>query len=202
MAEIVLNATVLVLNRSYLPIHVTSARRAFALVYRDVARVVNEEYETFDFESWRRRRGAEGNALIGTPSGAICVPRVILLPSFDRVPKRHVRYSRVNVFARDKFTCQYCGDRPHRSELNLDHVIPRALGGRTTWENVVCSCVECNRHKGGRTPQQARLRLKRVPAKPRWTPLMNHIGSSVRYNEWRPFLSIVERNGRTAGCSD
>ena len=129
MAEIVLNATVLVLNRSYLPIHVTSARRAFALVYRDVARVVNEEYETFDFESWRRRRGAEGNALIGTPSGAICVPRVILLPSFDRVPKRHVRYSRVNVFARDKFTCQYCGDRPHRSELNLDHVIPRCARG-------------------------------------------------------------------------
>jgi 5-methylcytosine-specific restriction endonuclease McrA len=112
-----------------------------------------------------------------------------------------VRYSRVNVFARDKFTCQYCGERPHRSELNLDHVIPRALGGRTTWENVVCSCVECNRRKGGRTPQQARLRLKRIPAKPRWTPLMNHIGSSVRYNEWRPFLSIVERNGRTAGCS-
>jgi hypothetical protein len=99
VAEIVLNATVLVLNRSYLPIHVTSARRAFALIYRDVARVVNEEYETFDFESWRRRRGAEGNASIGTPSGAICVPRVILLPSFDRVPKRHVRYSRVSTAA-------------------------------------------------------------------------------------------------------
>jgi hypothetical protein len=60
----VLNATVLVLNRSYLPIHVTSARRAFALVYRDLARVVNEEYETFDFESWRRRRGDEHSAVI------------------------------------------------------------------------------------------------------------------------------------------
>ena len=197
-----LNATVLVLNRSYLPIHVTSARRAFALAYRDLARVVNEEYETFDFESWRRRRGDADSAVIGTPSGAICIPRVILLPSFDRVPKRHVRYSRVNVFARDKFTCQYCGERPHRSELNLDHVIPRALGGRTTWENVVCSCVECNRRKGGRTPQQARLRLQRIPTRPRWTPLMNHIGSSVRYNEWRPFLSIVERSGRSAECSD
>ena len=197
-----LNATVLVLNRSYLPIHVTSARRAFALVYRDVARVVNEEYETFDFESWRRRRGNGATASIGTPSGAICVPRVILLTSFDSVPKRHVRYSRVNVFARDKFTCQYCGERPHRSKLNLDHVIPRSLGGRTTWENVVCSCVDCNRRKGGRTPQQARLRLQRIPAKPRWTPLMNHIGASVRYNEWRPFLSIVERSGRSAGCSD
>jgi 5-methylcytosine-specific restriction endonuclease McrA len=202
VTEDVLNATVLVLNRSYLPIHVTSVRRAFALVYRDLARVVNEEYETFDFESWRLRRGADGASVIGTPSGLICVPRVILLPSFDRVPKRHVRYSRINVFARDKFTCQYCGEQPHRSQLNLDHVIPRALGGRTTWENVVCCCVECNRRKGGRTPQQARLRLRRIPAKPRWAPLMNHIGSSVRYNEWRPFLSIVERTGRSAECSD
>jgi 5-methylcytosine-specific restriction endonuclease McrA len=193
----VLNSSVLVLNRSYLPIHVTSVRRAFALVYRDLARVVNVEYETFDFETWRRQRAGEEGS-IGTPSGSILVPRVILLPGFDRVPKRHVRYSRVNIFHRDKYTCQYCGERPHRSQLNLDHVIPRSLGGRTTWENVVCSCVECNRRKGGRTPHQARLRLSRQPARPRWTPLMSHIGMTVRYNEWRPFLSIVEANNRTA----
>ena len=195
-----LNSTVLVLNRSYLPIHVTSARRAFALIYRDAARVVNEDYETFDFDGWRRRRVSAGGPAVGTPSGSIGVPRVILLPGFDRVPKRHIRYSRINVFARDKFTCQYCGDRPHRSQLNLDHVIPRSLGGRTTWENVVCSCVVCNRRKGGRTPQQARLRLIRAPSKPRWTPLMNHIGLSVRYNEWRPFLSIVEKSNRAGRC--
>jgi 5-methylcytosine-specific restriction endonuclease McrA len=198
----VLNSTVLVLNRSYLPIHVTSARRAFALIYRDAARVVNEDYETFDFDGWRRRRVREGSAAVGTPSGSIGVPKVILLPGFDRVPKRHIRYSRINVFARDKFTCQYCGEQPHRSQLNLDHVIPRSLGGRTTWENVVCSCVVCNRRKGGRTPQQARLRLMRAPSKPRWTPLMNHIGLSVRYNEWRPFLSIVEKNNRAGRCSE
>jgi 5-methylcytosine-specific restriction endonuclease McrA len=197
----VLNSTVLVLNRSYLPIHVTSARRAFALIYREVARVVNDEYETFDFDGWRRRRVPEGGAGVGTPSGSICVPRVIVLPGFDRVPKRHIRYSRINVFARDKFTCQYCGEQPHRSQLNLDHVIPRSLGGRTTWENVVCSCVDCNRRKGGRTPQQARLRLIRAPSKPRWTPLMNHIGLSVRYNEWRPFLSIVEKSNRAGRSS-
>ncbi len=196
------NSTVLVLNRSYLPIHVTSARRAFALIYRDVARVVNEAYETFDFDGWRRRRVPEGGAAVGTPSGSIGIPRVILLPGFDRVPKRHIRYSRTNVFARDKFTCQYCGQQPQRSQLNLDHVIPRSLGGRTTWENVVCSCVDCNRRKGGRTPQQARLRLIRVPAKPRWTPLMKHIGLSVRHNEWRPFLSIVEKSNRSGRSSE
>jgi 5-methylcytosine-specific restriction endonuclease McrA len=193
-----LNSRVLVLNRSYLPIHVTSARRAFSLIYRQTARAVNEEYETFDFEQWRRQEIA-GEA-VGMVNGRIRVPRVIVLPGFDRIPKRHVRYSRVNVFARDKFTCQYCGRRPPRSQLNLDHVIPRSLGGRTTWENVVCSCVDCNRRKGGRTPQQARLRLQRSPSKPRWTPLMNLIVSSVRYREWRPFLHVV--SAPTASFAD
>jgi 5-methylcytosine-specific restriction endonuclease McrA len=199
-----LNSTVLVLNRSYLPIHVTTVRRAFSLIYQEQARAVNEDYETFDFASWRRLEAPlDGECeCIGTSGGAIRVPRVIVLVGFDRIPKRHVRYSRVNVFARDKFTCQYCGDKPPRSQLNLDHVVPRSLGGKTSWENVVCSCVECNRRKGGRTPEQARLRLRRAPSRPRWTPLMNLMVSNVRYNEWRPFLSIVDGGHRSAGVAD
>jgi len=197
-----LNSTVLVLNRSYLPIHVTSVRRAFSLIYQDQARVLNEEYATFDFASWRRLSAPREAECIGTSSGAIRVPRVIVLIGFDRIPKRHVRYSRVNIFARDKFTCQYCGGKPHRSLLNLDHVIPRALGGKTSWENVVCSCVDCNRRKGGRTPEQARLRLCRAPSRPNWAPLMNLIVSNVRYNEWRPFLSIVEAGPRSPGIAE
>ena len=120
------------------------------------------------------------------------MPRVIVLSSYDRIPRRHVRYSRLNVFTRDKYTCQYCGAKPPRAKLNLDHVVPRAHGGRTTWENVVCSCVDCNRRKGGRTPEQARLPLRRKPARPRWTPMANLGMPSVRYKEWRPFLGIVE----------
>ncbi len=193
-----LNQSVLVLNRSYLPIHVTTARRAFSLVYQEVARVVDDEYQTFDFQAWQRVR-ANGES-VGTPSGRLAVPRVIVLLTFDRVPKRHVRYSRVNVFTRDKYTCQYCGIRPHRSQLNLDHVIPRSLGGKTTWENVVTSCVDCNRRKGGRTPEQARFRLRRRPERPRWTPLMNIVSSSVRYEEWRPFLGVVDGGPRIAGA--
>ena len=192
-----LNSGVLVLNRSYLPIHVTSVRRAFSLVYQEVARVVDEHYETFDFESWSQIE-VNGSDRIGLRGGAIAVPRVIVLTSFDRVPRRHVRYSRVNVFARDKFTCQYCGERPHRSRLNLDHVIPRSLGGRTTWENVVTSCVDCNRRKGGRTPEQARLRLRRAPARPRWTPLVNLVMPGIRYSQWQPFLSVVDAGPRVA----
>jgi 5-methylcytosine-specific restriction endonuclease McrA len=187
-----LNSSVLVLNRSYLPIHVTSVRRAFSLVYQDLACVVNDRYETFSFDSWRRVKAEFETEVIGTPSGEIRVPRVIVLSGYDRVPKRHVRYSRANVFTRDKYTCQYCGERKPRAQLNLDHVIPRSLGGRTTWENVVCSCVECNRQKGGRTPEQARFRLRRPPGRPRWTPLMNIAATGTRYTEWRPFLTVID----------
>jgi len=197
-----LDSRVLVLNRSYMPIHVTSARRAFTLIYQDGARALDATYQTFDFDQWRQLPADGEPASVGTADGRIRVPRVIVLVTFDRMPKRHVRYSRVNVFARDKYTCQYCGDRPARTELNLDHVVPRSLGGRTTWENVVCSCVDCNRRKGGRTPQQARLRLKRKPARPRWTPLMNLAISTTRYEEWRPFLGIVDGGLRPTGTGD
>lgn len=204
-----LNSPVLVLNRSYLPVHVTSVRRAFSLVYQGIARVVDGEYRTFDFEQWsrlrvlngheRRHNGHEhhdaphnGAEWVGTSRGHLAAPRVIVLTVFDRVPRRHVRFSRANVMTRDGFTCQYCGDRPPRSQLNLDHVVPRAHGGRSTWENVVASCLDCNRRKGGRTPEQAGLRLLRAPARPRWTPLATLPLAHVRHDEWRPFLRVVE----------
>lgn len=187
-----LNSSVLVLNRSYLPVHVTSARRAFTLLYQGIARVVDEQYQTFDFESWSQLAVARDAEAIGTSGGPIRIPRVIVLIAFDRLPKRHVRFSRINLMARDNFQCQYCAKKPHRAELNLDHVVPRSLGGRSTWENVVTSCVDCNRKKGGRTPRQAHLKLLRRPERPRWTPLANLMWSSVRYREWRPFLSVVD----------
>jgi len=187
-----LNSSVLVLNRSYLPVHVTSARRAFTLLYQGIARVVDEQYQTFDFEAWSQLAVARDAEAIGTSGGPIRIPRVIVLIAFDRLPKRHVRFSRINLMARDNFQCQYCALRPHRAELNLDHVVPRSLGGRSTWENVVTSCVDCNRRKGGRTPRQAHLKLLRKPERPRWTPLANLMWSSVRYREWRPFLSVVD----------
>jgi 5-methylcytosine-specific restriction endonuclease McrA len=187
-----MNSNVLVLNRSYLPIHVTSARRAFSLICKGVARVIDEQYQTFDFESWAELGAAIDGDAVGTTSGPLRIPRVIVLVTFDRIPKRHVRFSRLNIFARDDFTCQYCGRRAPRADLNLDHVIPRALGGRSTWDNVVCSCLGCNRRKGGRTPRQAGMHLRRRPVKPRWTPLSNLVASTVRYKEWRPFLNVVD----------
>ena len=132
----ILNTKVLILNRSYLPIHVTSVKRAFVLLYQGIAKAVNEQYQTFDFDSWSDLSIATHYETVGMVNRVIRVPRVILLVSYDRVPKRQVRFSRFNIYARDKLTCQYCHRRLPRQELNLDHVIPRSQGGVSVWENV------------------------------------------------------------------
>ncbi len=186
-----LNSKVLVLNRSYLPVHVTSVKRAFALLYQGVARAVDEQYRTFDFASWRDL-AIEHHDRVGIIGGAMRVPRVLLLVAYERVPKRHVRFSRFNIYARDHNTCQYCGRRLPRTELNLDHVKPRSRGGLSTWENIVCSCHSCNRRKGGRTPEEARMLLIRKPQRPQWTPFSTEMFSLRRYEEWMPFLSTVD----------
>ena len=124
LAAGLLNSKVLVLNRSYLPVHVTSVKRAFALLYQGVAKAVDEQYRTFDFDSWRDLAIEVHHERLGIVDGFIRVPRVLLLTAYERVPKRHVRFSRFNIFARDNNTCQYCGKRLPRTELNLDHVNP------------------------------------------------------------------------------
>ncbi|HSQ11678.1 MAG TPA: HNH endonuclease [Candidatus Deferrimicrobium sp.] len=188
----ILNTKVLILNRSYLPIHVTSVKRAFVLLYQGIAKAVNEQYQTFDFDSWSDLSISAHYETVGMVNRVIRVPRVILLVTYDRVPKRQVRFSRFNIYARDKLTCQYCHRRLPRQELNLDHVIPRSQGGVSIWENVVCSCHECNRRKGGRTPQQAGMLLTRNPVRPQWTPFMQETFSLSRYREWTPFLNTVD----------
>jgi len=185
----VLNSKVLVLNRSYLPVHVTSVRRALSLLYQDMAQAVDQEYRTFDFASWAALAPTE--EAIGLVNAAIRVPRVILLCAYDRMPKRQVRFSRHNVFLRDHHRCQYCARQLPRVELNLDHVVPRSRGGASAWENVVCSCHRCNRAKGGRTPAEAGMRLLRDPFRPQWTPFMVEAYRQRRHDAWMPFLSGI-----------
>lgn len=186
-----LNTAVLVLNRNYQPVHVTSVRRAFTLLYSGLARAIDSQYRLYDFASWSSLSSSNHES-ISTISRAIRVPRVVVLTAFEHLPKGRVRFSRLNIYARDHDTCQYCGQHLPRSQLNLDHVIPRTLGGRTAWENIVCSCIECNLKKGGRTPDQARMKLIRAAVRPRWTPFFRSTGKKASYREWLPFLSLAD----------
>lgn len=186
-----LNAAVLVLNRNYQPVHVTNVKRAITLLYQGVARAIDEEYRLYDFDDWSALSAAVGEDSIGGVRRRMRIPRVLVLSAFEKLPRARVRFSRLNIYVRDKDTCQYCGRRRRRSELNLDHVVPRAQGGRTCWENVVCSCISCNLKKGGRTPEQAGMRLARQPFRPKWTPLLRGAREAT-VRAWLPFLSLAE----------
>jgi 5-methylcytosine-specific restriction endonuclease McrA len=186
-----LDGSVLVLNRVYQPIHVTSVRRALTLLYAGAAKAIDDQFQLFDFESWSALSAASHDA-VGTVGRSIRVPRVVVLLVYDRLPRSRIRFSRFNIYARDGDTCQYCGQHRPRADLNLDHVVPRSRGGTTTWENVVCSCVRCNLRKGGRTPDEAGMRLLKAPARPRWMPLFRSAARSALHREWRPFLSLAD----------
>ncbi len=187
-----LSSHVLVLNRSYIPINITTVRRAFVLLYQGFAKAVDRQFETFDFDSWSELSVATHDETIGLIGRMVRIPRVILLTGYDRVPKRHVRFSRHNIYVRDGNVCQFCGHRYQRSDLNLDHVIPRAQGGKTVWENVVTSCIPCNRRKGGLSPAEVGMKLLKVPARPRWTPFMDFSTRDINYREWKPYFNIVD----------
>ena len=192
-----LDLNVLVLNRGYSPVRVVSARRAFVMLFKRAAEVVhvsNGQYLSYDFESWaeiaqlQREFEEDEHDWIRTVSSSIAVPRVIRLFEYDRLPAQQVRLNRRNLFARDRNRCQYCGKFFPSSELSIDHVVPRTQGGGESWENLVCSCVACNSRKGGRTPDQARMKLIRSPGKPKRHPLIAMRLGNERYQTWKAFL--------------
>jgi 5-methylcytosine-specific restriction endonuclease McrA len=193
-----LEASVLVLNKLYLAVHIVSVRRAICLLCKDVAEVVSLEeglFATYNFSTWRelsefraRHFRQEDDDWIQTVNSEIQVPRVIRLMAYEKLPKQTVKFNRRNIFARDNNQCQYCGRKYPTSELSLDHVIPRSQGGHNTWDNIVCACVGCNVRKGGRTPKQAGLSLVRKPEKPKRSPLLNLKLTHRKYQSWKTFL--------------
>jgi 5-methylcytosine-specific restriction endonuclease McrA len=141
---------VLVLNASYEPINVCTVRRAVVLLLKEKAELL----ERADRDLF-------------AVSQKLPHPLVIRLITYVRIPRTHrQRLTRRAVFARDQWTCQYCGSQTH---LTLDHVTPKSKGGETTWENVVASCAPCNRRKGSHLPAEAGMRLTRPPRAPHAT---------------------------------
>ena len=187
-----LSSPVLVLNKFFIPVSVTSLKRAFILLYGGAAKAVSEDYETFDFNSWSEVATASEDDCVRTVSHIIKAPRVIILMRYEGYYKKQPKFNRINIFRRDGGHCQYCGKTFARQELTIDHVVPKSKGGTSTWENVVCSCGKCNRKKGGRTPEEARMKLLNKPVKPKWGPFSNVFIKAVQYKEWEPFLNFVD----------
>lgn len=171
----------LVLTRDFSPHKIVPWERAVMMLFQGKIRVV-EEYQSdeavvgvlpphrhADFRKVIHALGARAQAgcdvVIRTPSVASLINPVGCV-------KRGVKFSRINVFTRDGFRCQYCGEQKKMADLNYDHVVPRHLGGKTVWENIVASCYKCNGRKANRTPEQAGMKLRRKPYKPRSLPMI------------------------------
>jgi 5-methylcytosine-specific restriction endonuclease McrA len=124
---------------------------------------------------------------VHSPSRALQLPSVIALRQFVR-PSEYPAFTRFNLFLRDRFRCVYCGSG---RELTFDHVVPRAQGGRTTWENVATACAPCNLKKGGRTPRQAGMHIEREPIRPTSWHLQDHgrkFPPNYLHDSWRDYL--------------
>lgn len=168
-----MDGVVLVLNQNFEPLNVCNIPRAFRLVFGARAEVV--EYD---------------HTVVRTVRAAFHAPSVIRLQHQVRRPRPRVKLSRREVFARDGHVCQYCGR--HGSDLTLDHVLPRHRGGAHSWENLVTACMPCNHRKGGRTPEEARMRLARPPFEPR-ADLYSRFGPYLgdeRNEAWRSYLFL------------
>ena len=186
----VLDRPVLVLNRSWLAVQVTSVYRAFNLLWLGAAKVVNPKtFSTYDFESWKDASEHAREDYINTVNFKFKAPEVILLTRYNGFIRRTPGLSRRAIFERDRHTCQYCGSTLPANDLTLDHVIARCRGGHTSWDNVVVACVRCNARKGSRTPNEAGMRLLRKPHKPRWHALPGWRVSKGLYSSWEKFLS-------------
>src|SRR4030067_3759248 len=149
---IMINYPVLVLNQSYEPLTVCRPRPAVVLISQGKAEMIEN-----------------GLCYIHTLTTVFELPSVIRLDRMIKRPHRQRKMTRYEIFNRDKYACQYCGEQSRH--LTLDHVIPRYRGGQHTWENVVSACVDCNRKKAGKTPKEANMKPIRTPAPPTGSPL-------------------------------
>jgi 5-methylcytosine-specific restriction endonuclease McrA len=168
-----MNGVVLVLNQNYEPLNVTNLPRAFRLIFGLKAEILEYDHQ-----------------IIRTVTQEFHAPAVIRLQHQVKRPRPRVKLTRREVFARDRHTCQYCGRQAH--DLTLDHIVPRHRGGSHTWDNLVAACKACNHRKGGKTPEEARVRLLRVPFEPRsdlyslFTPYL----ADDRNENWRTYLFL------------
>ena len=186
-----LEEPVLGLNRNWLWIGMLNVRIAMTKLIGsdedgDKAVVVDRDYVQHNFGSWIKQP-IVGERFIRTPRLLIPVPEIVLVTRYGEVPKHTVRFSRIRILKRDKFTCQYCGAQPGMADLTMDHVMPVSRGGKTVWENCVACCYECNARKADRMPSEAGIRLKRPPRVP-FSDMEDRVHAGEIKEVWKPFL--------------
>jgi 5-methylcytosine-specific restriction endonuclease McrA len=183
---------VLVLNRNWQAINIKTPADIFCQMATDVATALDIKGSDWmvptKWEDWMKLPIREGDLSIGTAHGPIRVPTVVVLARFSRVPMKRPKFNARNLWARDGGRCQYTGRELRPGEGNIDHVIPRSRGGKTSWENCVLSAREVNNRKANRTPEEAGLVLKKLPSAPPELPVTMLLKNVHEIPDWEPFL--------------
>lgn len=185
-------STVLVLNRNWQAIGVKTPVEAFSMIASGAATALDIEtsgnIRPVTWTEWLTLPVREGDNAIGTVSGRVRVPSVLVLAKFDKVPKKRPKFGVRGIWERDGGTCQYTGRKLRPHEGNIDHIVPLSRGGPTSWENCVLADKRVNSRKGSKLPEEAGLKLLRRPAVPREVPVTLLIKNTHRVREWEMFL--------------
>lgn len=188
---------ILVLNKYYQAIQITTLQRAICHLVKGTAKVITPDWTTHTFEEWLKisqfyNGNGDDKKFIRSPSITFLIPDAIYLPYYESLPQNEVVFSRQNLLLRDRFTCQYCGKiLKNPKERTIDHVIPKSRGGKTIWSNVVLCCKKCNLKKGDRTPEEAGLKLLKTPKPPRWQALILEEFPKHKKEKWKVFLNFA-----------
>lgn len=196
----IVNKNVLVLNKYFMAVQVSTVQKAIKALVTGHARVVDDTYSTFDLHQWVKetftRRDdkveiAKYEGLVRSPSIQLLAPQVICFPDCEHSKPliETVKYSRRNVYQRDKNVCQYCSKKFGKEHLTLDHVIPKSRGGKSSWANIVTCCTWCNGKKGDKLLKELGWKLKQQPKRPKWR---SHVGipfDQIKKEYWQRFLS-------------
>jgi 5-methylcytosine-specific restriction endonuclease McrA len=191
MDDILNRPIVLVLNRNWQAINVRTPQEAFVQMATDVATALNIDGENMvpaRWAEWIKLPVCANDYAVRTPSGPIRVPAIIVLSRFAKVPKRRPKFSARAIWARDGGQCQYTGANLRPSEGNIDHVLPRSRGGKTSWENCVLASKDVNSGKADRLPEEVGLRLLKSPTAPRELPSTLFIRNVNGIAAWKHFL--------------
>lgn len=184
----ILERPTLVLNRNWQPVSVTTVARALVMLWNDIARMVEpEEFRLYNWSDWAGHEPPPGVLCVRAARLRLRVPEVVCLAHYDRLPSTAVTFSRRNVAKRDHYTCQYCGAQPGAEDITVDHVVPRAQGGASSWTNCVAACIRCNARKADRTPETAGMKLRKRPIRPAWKPF--YAAQGARIESWSRFIN-------------
>jgi 5-methylcytosine-specific restriction endonuclease McrA len=187
----VLSKHVLILNKSWDAIRISTVKLAIKVVFAERAMFVDEDYTVYDWDEWLLFEIGDNEECIHSAKTKIRIPEVVVLKNYNKIPKRKLRLTKRNLMFRDKYCCQYTGELLKPSELDIDHVQPLSRGGTNSWDNMVVTSIKLNRKKDNKTPEEAGLSLIKEPVEPK--PISFFLDPRIEIpKSWPKFIDITK----------